>query len=124
MRKKDGDTSIDDLKRMVRVFCEERQWDPYHSPKDVAIGLVTEASELLEIFRFVNERDLPKVMEKPDQRQRMADELADSLYFILRFAQLYNFDLTTCMQEKMLKNAVKYPVTKQLTNGPAKPANS
>ena len=96
----------------MRTFCEERSWDPYHGPKDLAIGLVTEASELLELFRFVPEKDLDALMANPDLRGKVADELADSLYFILRFAQMYQFDLTTALREKLVKNAKKYPVQK------------
>lgn len=106
----DQQTTIAELKTWVQRFCEERDWDPYHGPKDLAIGLVTEASELLELFRFVRERDLKPLLDDPAERQKMADELADSLYFILRFAQLYHFDLSECLQNKIVKNAKKYPV--------------
>lgn len=109
MEKTDANTTLEELKKVVRTFCEERSWDPYHSPKDLAIGLVTEASELLEIFRFVRERDMADLIHDANERRKMADELADSLYFILRFAQLYKFDLAQCMREKMDKNRVKYP---------------
>lgn len=109
MGKTDQSTTLEELKRLVQDFCEERGWDPYHSPKDLAIGLVTEASELLEVFRFVSEREGDKQIRDEKARSQMADELADSFYFILRFAQLYNFDLSDCMRQKMLKNAVKYP---------------
>ncbi len=114
MGKDDKTTTFEELKKMVQDFCEERRWDPYHSPKDLAIGLVTEASELLEIFRFVRERELAEMMQSSESRVKMADELADSLYFILRFAQLYKFDLAKCMSEKMEKNRVKYPPPKGL----------
>lgn len=107
----DSNTTLEQLKKQVQDFCEARRWDTYHSPKDVAIGLVTEASELLEIFRFIPEKDLKFQISDAGQRQKIADELADSLYFILRFAQLYNFDLSSCMRAKMIKNAQKYPVT-------------
>lgn len=109
MASNDESTTIEELKNWVKKFCEERAWDPYHGPKDLAIGLVTEASELLEIFRFVRERDLKELLEDPKQRQNMADELADSLYFILRFAQLYGFDLSQSLSEKLKKNEIKYP---------------
>lgn len=109
MKATDRNTTLDELAQRVREFCEVRNWDPYHSPKDLAIGLVTEASELLEIFRFVPERELPALMADPKQREKIADELADSLYFILRFAQLYKFDLSSCVREKLIKNELKYP---------------
>ena len=110
MEKTDGQTSIEDVKKWIQKFCEERNWDRYHGPKDLAIGLVTESSELLEVFRFVNDEEARRMLEDPAQRQRMADELADSLYFILRFAQMFDFDLAKCVRDKLVKNAAKYPV--------------
>jgi NTP pyrophosphatase (non-canonical NTP hydrolase) len=109
MAQDDKTTTLLDVKSWVQTFCEERRWDPYHGPKDLAIGLVTEASELLELFRFVPEKELAELMRQPQIRANVADELADSLYFILRFAQLYNFDLSECLVQKLEKNAKKYP---------------
>lgn len=110
MEKTDQTCTIDEAKSWVQKFCEDRKWDPYHGAKDLAIGLVTESSELLEIFRFVRERDLKEVLDDPEKRQHIADELADSLYFILRFAQIYKFDLSKSLREKLQKNAIRYPV--------------
>lgn len=110
MEHDDRQTTLAEIKTWVQRFCEERDWDPYHGPKDLAIGLVTEASELLELFRFVREKDLKPMLDDPATREKMADELADSLYFILRFAQLYKFDLSDCVRRKLVKNAGKYPV--------------
>lgn len=112
MAASDNSTDVESLKDWVRSFCEERKWDPYHGPKDLAIGLVTEASELLELFRFVPEAEIQALMSQPEFRQRTADELSDSLYFILRFAQMYGFDLSTSLANKLMKNAEKYPVQK------------
>lgn len=109
MEKTDRETTLAEAQDWVRQFCDERKWDPYHGAKDLAIGLVTEASELLEIFRFVPEKELAALVDRPDKREEIADELADSLYFILRFAQLYKFDLSTSLAKKIIKNAKKYP---------------
>lgn len=109
MRRSDQDTSVEEMKKWIQKFCEERNWDPYHGPKDLAIGLVTEGSELLELFRFVNEDQAARMMKDPEQRQKIADELADSLYFILRFAQMFGFDLSQAVEDKLVKNAKKYP---------------
>jgi len=109
MPRTDADTTLDDVKNWVREFCEERDWDPYHGPKDLAIGLVTESSEVLEIFRFVSDEKSRALVADGDQREKVADELADSMYFILRFAQMYQFDLSRCLRDKLLKNARKYP---------------
>jgi NTP pyrophosphatase (non-canonical NTP hydrolase) len=110
MSDNDAEVNLDQVKGWVREFCEQRAWDPYHGPKDLAIGLVTEASELLEIFRFVPERELEAKIRDERTRAAVADELADTLYFILRFAQLYGFDLSRCLRDKLVKNAKKYPV--------------
>lgn len=109
MGKSDQDTSIEDVKTWVKKFCEERNWDPFHSPKDLAIGLVTESSELLELFRFVNETQAAAKLKDPEFREKCSDELADSLYFILRFAQMFGFDLSEAVEKKLVKNAKKYP---------------
>ena len=92
----DERTTLAAAQTMVREFCEARDWDRAHTPKDLAIGLVTEASELLELFRFVPEVEVNALINDPAKRAQIADELADSLYCVLRFAQLYKFDLATC----------------------------
>lgn len=109
MSKNDTQTSLEEVKGWVQGFCDERGWEPYHGAKDLAIGLITESSELLELFRFQSEKDVDRLIQEPAFRAQAADELADSLYFILRFAQKYDFDLATCLKEKLIKNAVKYP---------------
>jgi NTP pyrophosphatase (non-canonical NTP hydrolase) len=109
MLKDDRETTLKEMKGWVHGFCEDRHWAPYHGPKDLAIGLVTEASELLEIFRFVREVELDALMATPEKRAHISDELADSLFFILRFAERNGFDLTECLRQKLVKNAVKYP---------------
>lgn len=99
------------MQNKVRDFCRERDWDQFHSPKDLAIGLVTEASELLEIFRFQDVSHVEKIMRDPEVRQHIGEELADCLFFILRFADLNGFDLKDCFNEKLKKNAERYPVS-------------
>src|SRR5947209_8617875 len=99
----DKNTSVEDLKSWVKKFCDDRGWDDPHTAKDLAIGVVTEASELLEIFRFV-----PRASEEmtlKNEREHITDELADSLYFLLRFAQMYGFDLSEALSRKLEKNA-------------------
>jgi len=103
----DSEIKIEELKKLVRDFCEARDWDSFHTPKDLAIGLVTEGSELLEIFRFVKESDEAMVIQ--EKREAIADELADSLFFILRFAGRFGFDLSDSLAGKLEKNVKRYP---------------
>lgn len=108
----DRDTKIEDLKDLLRQFCEEREWDQFHSIKDLAIGAVTESSELLEIFRFQSEEQISSLLSQASTREMVADELADVFFFVLRIAQKYQFDLSESFRRKMQKNAQKYPVEK------------
>ena len=110
--KSDKNSSIEDLKTLVANFCEQRGWDKEHKPKELAIGAVTEASELLEIFRFLSEPECLKAVTDPESRQKISEELADTLCFILRFAQMYDFDLRNCLKDKLAKNELKYPLPK------------
>lgn len=107
---KDSDTQIEILKNQVRDFCIERRWDPFHDAKDLAIGAVTEASELLEHFRFLDKDQVTEKMQNTVEREKIGHELADTLFFILRFAQKYDFDLSDCFSQKMSQNARRYPV--------------
>lgn len=94
----------------IKDFCDKRDWDQFHTPKDLAIGLVTEASELLELFRFSNDKQTATRMSDDAFRESVQDELADVLFFLLRFSQMNNFDLPTAFNSKMQKNREKYPV--------------
>ena len=108
----DNNTQITVLKDIVKEFCEQRDWDQFHNPKDLAIGIITEASELLEIFRFKTPEDIEQMLNDPDKRKDIADELADVFYFVLRFSQKYNFDLSSEFIRKMGENDTKYPTDK------------
>ena len=110
----DQNNTVENLKNMVAQFCEERNWDKEHKPKELAIGAVTEASELLEIFRFLSEKACMEALTNSETRQKISEELADTLCFILRFAQLYHFDLSSCLKDKLAKNAIKYPISPPL----------
>lgn len=107
----DNKTVLDELKKEIQTFCAEREWDQFHGLKDLSIGLATEASELLELFRFKSDAECEAVMRGAD-RQKAEDELADVLFFVVRFAQKYNVDLITAFRRKMEKNRAKYPVEK------------
>ncbi|MDN0062888.1 nucleotide pyrophosphohydrolase [Collinsella ihumii] len=104
------DTSLEHLSQSVRMFCDDRDWAQFHNPKDLAIGMATEASELLELFRFQDSEQMNKMLEDGETREKIGDELADQLYFLLRFADLYGFDLAEELNRKIGKNAMKYPV--------------
>lgn len=108
----DSQLTIHQLKEKVADFCEERDWDQFHGPKDLAIGLCTEAAELLEIFRFQSEKQSDELLKNPEKLKEIRHELADSLFFILRFSQRFNIDLAHSLEEKMIQSSLKYPIEK------------
>ena len=101
---------INELIEVIKEFCEQRDWDQYHNPKDLAIGISTEAAELLDLFRFKNGDEIQQTLA--NRREDIEDELADVLFFVLRFAQMNDIDLKKALEHKMAKNAAKYPVDK------------
>ena len=105
----DNKTTIEDLKNLVKEFCEERDWTQYHNPKDLAIGISTEANELLDLFRFKSIEQMRMIMNTLDKRKMVEEELADTLFFIIRFAQMNNIDLDDVLKSKIKFNELKYP---------------
>jgi NTP pyrophosphatase (non-canonical NTP hydrolase) len=106
----DSGTDINQLKLLVKKFSDDRDWDRYHNAKDLAIGIVTESSELLQWFRFKSDNEVELLMKSREMRRQVGEELADTIYFVLRLAQRYNFDLTAELRKKIKKNETRYPV--------------
>lgn len=108
----DSVTKLQELKDKVQKFCEDRDWDQYHNPKELAVGLIIEAAELLEHFRFKSEQEMHDLIASPQKKEEISDEMADILYFLLRLAQKYNIDLSEALYQKMDKSEKKYPIEK------------
>ena len=105
-------TDIVELTDIVMRFCEERDWSQYHGLKDLAIGISTEAGELLDLFRFKCDDECLRMLDSDRGRTDISDELADVLFFVLRFAKAADIDLREALESKVAKNALKYPVDK------------
>jgi NTP pyrophosphatase (non-canonical NTP hydrolase) len=101
---------FESLNTEVREFCEKREWGQYHTPKELAIGLSTESNELLELFRFKGRTEQSELMAEAGKREDVEDELADILFFLLRYADLYDIDLEAALERKLEKNRQRYPV--------------
>ncbi len=101
-------TELEDLTTKLIAFRDERDWKQFHNPKDLAIALNIEASELLELFLWKNNDEAKK--------EDVAEELADILAYALMMAHHYNFDLNEIVLQKIRKNATKYPVDKAKGN--------
>lgn len=106
---------IDDvmLAGKLEAFCAERDWNQFHTPKNIASALSVEASELLEIFQWSRgQHDWSEIDVEAAVREHTEEELADILLYLIRFASLAKIDLQQAALRKMEKNALKYPVAK------------
>ncbi len=108
--KKINQQSLSELQTMIRKFCDERDWDQFHNPKDLSISLALEAAEVLEHFQWKNKDEM--AIHSVKNKDAIAEELADVLYWVLLLSNKLDVDLVSSFQDKMLKNEQKYPVDK------------
>lgn len=101
---------LDAMTAQVKDFCDARDWSKYHTPKELAIGMATESSELLQLFRFMSDERIAEMFEDTEQRQAIEDEVADTLLFLLRFADLNRIDLPAVLSSKLMRNGERYPI--------------
>ena len=100
------------LAEKLRQFAEARDWDQFHTPKNLAIALATETAELLELFQWTRGTRDWGDLDEPGIRQRVEEELADVLLYLIRFADKAGIDLQAAAIRKLDVNATKYPVEK------------
>lgn len=101
---------FDDLKRRLADFAQERDWEQFHSPKNLAMALIVEAGELVEPLQWLTEEET-RHLSAP-QHQAVSEEAADVLLYLIRFADQLGIDLEKAAWDKIEKNAVKYPSDK------------
>ena len=101
------------LAEKLRTFAADREWDQFHTPKNIATSIAVEAAELLEIFQWSRgEKDWSSLSIDADLalKQRVEEELADILLYLIRFADKAEIDLEAACHRKLDKNSIKYPV--------------
>jgi NTP pyrophosphatase (non-canonical NTP hydrolase) len=106
-------TSADSLLQLrdeLREFAAEREWQPFHTPKNLAMALSGEAAEVIEHFRWLT-AEQSAALDEPT-REEVALELADVLCFLVRLADVLDIDLAAAARRKMVINAGRYPVDK------------
>lgn len=109
---------MEKMQEKVREFVSERNWDKFHTPKNISMALSIEASELLELFLWLSDQEALEVKSDPIKMKNIQDEIADVLYWILRLTDLLKIDLNQAFWNKMQQNEQKYPVA--LSKGNAK----
>lgn len=99
---------IKELQKLVLKFRDDRNWGPFTTPKDSALALVAEVGELIEHFKWHNEKEMQEYVEK--NRREIGEELSDVLFWVLQMSHDLQIDLPKAFVEKMKKNEEKYPV--------------
>jgi dCTP diphosphatase len=108
----DSATTLAELKTRVLAFARERDWEQFHSPKNLSMALAAEAGELMEHFLWATPEQSLAVANDMAKRGKIADELADVVIYSLEFANITGLDLAAAIEAKMTANAKKYPVEK------------
>jgi NTP pyrophosphatase (non-canonical NTP hydrolase) len=101
---------LDKIKKEIKKFVKERDWEKFNSPKNLTMALAVEASELLEIFQWLNEKESLNIKNNPKKFQDVKDEIADIFVYIIRIADVLDIDIDKAFYEKMKKNKSKYPI--------------
>ncbi|MBM9536715.1 nucleotide pyrophosphohydrolase [Desulfobulbus alkaliphilus] len=99
--------NLTELTMGLRRFAEERQWQRFHSPKNLATALIVEAAELLEPFQWLSQGE--STCLGPETKDQVALEIADVLIYLTRLADQLDIDMLTAVSKKMRLNAQKYP---------------
>ena len=102
--------NVQAIQQLLREFAEQRDWQQFHSPKNLAMALSGEAGELLEILQWLTPEQSESDELSPDQIQAIQEELADILIYALRMSDRLGIDIEEAVSEKMKVNADKYPV--------------
>jgi NTP pyrophosphatase (non-canonical NTP hydrolase) len=106
----DETTTIAALRQAIAQFVAERQWSPFHSPKNLAMSLAIEAAELMEHFQWITIEESRALVDDDAKRAAAGEELADVLAYVLAMANALQLDLAQTFRDKLMKNAERYPV--------------
>jgi NTP pyrophosphatase (non-canonical NTP hydrolase) len=110
------DTFLDETRLRLREFARERDWDQFHSPKNLAMALAAEAGELIEHFQWISESDSCKL--DASAKAEVEHEIADVMLYLIRLADRLDIDVADAVDKKLVVNEAKYP--KDLVRGSAK----
>ncbi len=108
----DQQTTVSELRDIVAGFVAERDWEQFHSPKNLSMSLAIEVAELMEHFQWVSMDASRSLADDPQRREAIADEVSDILCYLLGLANVLDIDLSESLRSKMEKNRQKYPIEK------------
>jgi NTP pyrophosphatase (non-canonical NTP hydrolase) len=105
----DATTTVGSLKTAAGAFAAARRWEPFHTPKNLAMALASEVGELLEPFRWLTGEESIAACQDPATRAAIADEMADVFNLLMLFSLHSGIDVSDAVTAKLAKNELKYP---------------
>lgn len=109
---RDASATVESLKRAVARFIQDRDWEQFHSPKNLSMAVSIEAAELMELFQWMEVEEARRKAASPSLRGRVEEEIADIAIYTLSLCHSLGVDLSSCIESKISKNEKKYPVEK------------
>ena len=106
--------NLSELQAVLRHFAAERDWQPFHTPKNLSTALMVEAAELAEVFQWMTPEESRLAHREPAAKQRIADEVADVLLYLLQVADHSEINLEQAVRDKLARNGVKHPAKRQI----------
>lgn len=106
----DDVTSLGELRKLVAAFVAERDWNGFHTPKNLAMSIAIEAAEILEHFQWLTPAESAERMDDPGLRAAVADEVADVIIYCLSLANSAGFDVSAAVRAKMARNQTRFPI--------------
>lgn len=119
-----GDVDLAGLQRRLAEFAAARDWQPYHTPKNLVAALSVEASELVEIFQWLTPEESARVMADPETAHRVRDEVADVLAYLLQLCEVLDVDPLAALSAKIDRNESRFPAPGRTTRAVEGPADS
>ena len=101
--------NIKKIQKQLSDFADERDWNQFHNPKNLAMALSVEASELVEIFQWLTPEQAEEIMST-NESEHVKEEMADVMIYLIRLADKLNVDLEDAVADKIIKNGEKYPI--------------
>lgn len=102
--------TLQEIKEKISQFIRKREWEQYHSPKNISMSIAIEAAELMEHFQWLSPEESRKLLGNAARRAEIEDELADIAIYVLDFCNLFSIEIEKIILRKLGKTAKKYPV--------------
>jgi dCTP diphosphatase len=110
--------SLSHIQNFIQKFAHDRDWDQFHTPKNLIMAATSEMGELAEVLQWKSDEEVVAYLKSVEGKERLSEEIADVMIYLLRLCQKTDIDVLHALREKIRKNELKYPV--DISKGNAK----